>query len=84
MSDPFQTAVVTGASRGFGRAIAAALVATDTGVVGIARGERDTFVEGLQPILSPEQVAKAITELAADPSSAPEYLISGAGLRPVS
>jgi NAD(P)-dependent dehydrogenase (short-subunit alcohol dehydrogenase family) len=37
----FQTAVVTGASRGFGRAIAAALVASGTHVVGIARGERD-------------------------------------------
>ncbi|MFC5181134.1 SDR family NAD(P)-dependent oxidoreductase [Actinomadura harenae] len=35
------TAVVTGASRGFGRAIAAALVAHGATVVGIARGERD-------------------------------------------
>jgi NAD(P)-dependent dehydrogenase (short-subunit alcohol dehydrogenase family) len=41
MSDPFQTAVVTGASRGFGRAIAAALVAGGTTVVGIARDERE-------------------------------------------
>ncbi|HEV7649844.1 MAG TPA: SDR family oxidoreductase [Actinophytocola sp.] len=41
MSTTFQSAVVTGASRGFGRAIAAALVAADTGVVGIARGEQD-------------------------------------------
>ncbi|MEV6742318.1 SDR family oxidoreductase [Streptomyces sp. NPDC051104] len=41
MSDPIQTAVVTGASRGFGRAIAAALVAAGTNVVGIARGERE-------------------------------------------
>src|SRR3984957_3296563 len=39
MSEPFETAVVTGASRGFGRAIAAALVARGTSVVGIARGE---------------------------------------------
>lgn len=37
----FQTAVVTGASRGFGRAITAALVAAGTQVVGIARHERD-------------------------------------------
>lgn len=37
----FQTAVVTGASRGFGRAIAAALVAAGTHVVGVARGEGD-------------------------------------------
>ncbi|WNV86377.1 SDR family oxidoreductase [Umezawaea sp. Da 62-37] len=41
MSQPVQTAVVTGASRGFGRAIAAALVAAGTNVVGVARGERD-------------------------------------------
>lgn len=40
MSVPIQTAVVTGASRGFGRAIAAALVAAGTGVVGVARDER--------------------------------------------
>ncbi len=40
MSDSIQTAVVTGASRGFGRAIAAALVAAGTDVVGIARDER--------------------------------------------
>ncbi len=36
----FQTAVVTGASRGFGRAIAAALVTGGVRVVGIARDER--------------------------------------------
>ena len=36
----FQTAVVTGASRGFGRATAAALVAAGARVVGIARDER--------------------------------------------
>ena len=41
MSVPFQTAVVTGASRGFGRAIAAALVAEGTSIVGIARDEQE-------------------------------------------
>jgi NADP-dependent 3-hydroxy acid dehydrogenase YdfG len=41
MSDIFSTAVVTGASRGFGRAIAAALVDAGADVVGIARGEAD-------------------------------------------
>jgi NAD(P)-dependent dehydrogenase (short-subunit alcohol dehydrogenase family) len=45
--------------------------------------DRDTFVEGLQPILTSDQVAKAVVELAADPGSAPEYLVGGAGLRPI-
>jgi NAD(P)-dependent dehydrogenase (short-subunit alcohol dehydrogenase family) len=56
------------------------------GVAGYAARQgvdRDTFVEGLQPILTAEQVAKAVVELAADPGSAPEYLVSGSGLRPV-
>lgn len=39
MSDPIQTAVVTGAGRGFGRAVSAALVAAGVHVVGIARDE---------------------------------------------
>ncbi|HET6501734.1 MAG TPA: SDR family oxidoreductase [Amycolatopsis sp.] len=46
--------------------------------------DRDTFVEGLQPILTPDQVAKAVVELAGDPAGAPEYQVSGAGLRPIS
>ena len=57
------------------------------GVAGYAARQgvdRDTFVEGLQPILTPDQVAKAVMELAADPASAPEYQLSGAGLRPIS
>ncbi|WP_188187788.1 SDR family oxidoreductase [Nonomuraea sp. SYSU D8015] len=45
--------------------------------------DRDTFVEGLRPILTPDQVAKAVVEIAGDPGSAPEYLVGGAGLRPV-
>jgi NAD(P)-dependent dehydrogenase (short-subunit alcohol dehydrogenase family) len=43
----------------------------------------DTFVEGLQPILTSDQVAKAVVDVAGDPASAPEYVVSGAGLRPV-
>jgi NAD(P)-dependent dehydrogenase (short-subunit alcohol dehydrogenase family) len=64
--------------------------ATGLGSVGVAgyaarQGvDRDTFVEGLQPILTPDQVAKAVVELTGDPGSAPEYLVSGAGLRPIS
>ena len=45
--------------------------------------ERDTFGEGLQPILTPDQVAKAVVELAGVSASAPEYLVSGAGLCPI-
>jgi NAD(P)-dependent dehydrogenase (short-subunit alcohol dehydrogenase family) len=44
----------------------------------------DVFIGGLQPVLTPDQVAKAIVDLAGDRGSAPEYQISGAGLRPVS
>src|SRR3981189_1315524 len=56
MSVSFQTAVVTGASRGFGRGIAAALVAAGTNHAGIARGEQDLRVvhdelgEGFTPV----------------------------------
>ncbi|MBT2445136.1 SDR family oxidoreductase [Streptomyces sp. ISL-36] len=55
MSAHFPTAVVTGAGRGFGRAIAAALVATGTRVIGIARDEQglraahDELGEGFIP-----------------------------------
>jgi NAD(P)-dependent dehydrogenase (short-subunit alcohol dehydrogenase family) len=61
--------------------------ATGLGSVGVAgyaarQGvDRDTFVENLQPILTPDMVAKAVLELAADADSAPEYQVSGAGLR---
>lgn len=42
-----------------------------------------TFAENLQPILTPEQVAKAVLEIAGDPESGPEYQVSGAGLAPM-
>jgi NAD(P)-dependent dehydrogenase (short-subunit alcohol dehydrogenase family) len=42
--------------------------------------ERDAFVAGMQPVLTPEQVAKAVVQLAGDPDSAAEYQIGGAGL----
>jgi NAD(P)-dependent dehydrogenase (short-subunit alcohol dehydrogenase family) len=45
--------------------------------------DRDTFVAGLAPVLTPEQVAEAVVKLAADAGSGPEYLVNGAGLRPV-
>jgi NAD(P)-dependent dehydrogenase (short-subunit alcohol dehydrogenase family) len=56
------------------------------GVTGYAARQgidRDAFVERLQPVLTPDQVAKAVLTLAGDPDSAPEYQVSGAGLRPV-
>ena len=45
--------------------------------------DRDVFVEGLQPVLTPDQVAKAVVTLAADRDSAAEYQVSGAGMRPI-
>jgi NAD(P)-dependent dehydrogenase (short-subunit alcohol dehydrogenase family) len=59
MSEFEQTAVVTGASRGFGRAIAAALTARGTRVVGIARGEGELKAVG-------EELGERFTPLAAD------------------
>jgi NAD(P)-dependent dehydrogenase (short-subunit alcohol dehydrogenase family) len=56
------------------------------GVAGYAARQgvdKDTFVDGLQPILTPDQVAKAVLDVAGDPGSAAEYVVSGAGLRPV-
>jgi len=57
-----------------------------TGVDGYAARQgidRDTFVERLQPILTPDAVAKAVLTLAADPDSAPEYQVNGAGMKPI-
>ena len=54
------------------------------GVAGYAARQgvdQDTFVDNLQPVLTPDQVAKAVMEIAADPDSAAEYQVNGAGLR---
>jgi NAD(P)-dependent dehydrogenase (short-subunit alcohol dehydrogenase family) len=59
MSVSFPTAVVTGASRGFGRAIAAALVAAGGSVVGIARGEQDLLAVR-------DELGERFTPIAAD------------------
>jgi NAD(P)-dependent dehydrogenase (short-subunit alcohol dehydrogenase family) len=56
----------------------------EAGVAGYAARQgvdRETFVDGLQPVLTAEQVAKAVLELTADPAPAAEYQVSGAGLR---
>jgi NAD(P)-dependent dehydrogenase (short-subunit alcohol dehydrogenase family) len=63
--------------------------ATGVGSAGVAgyaarQGvDRDAFVDGMRPILTPGQVAEAVMEVAADPASAPEYLVGAAGPRPV-
>ena len=41
---------------------------------------RDAFVDGLQPVLTAEQVAKAVVHVAGDPDAAAEYRLDGAGL----
>ncbi|MGF1429054.1 SDR family oxidoreductase [Kitasatospora sp. LaBMicrA B282] len=56
------------------------------GVTGYAARQgvdRDAFVAGLQPVLTPEQVAEAVLSIARDPGSGPEYLVGGDGLRPI-
>jgi NAD(P)-dependent dehydrogenase (short-subunit alcohol dehydrogenase family) len=64
--------------------------ATGLGSVGVAgyaarQGvDPDTFVNGMKPILTPVQVARAVVGVAGDPDSAPEYVVSGAGWRPIS
>jgi len=86
MSDSFQTAVVTGASRGFGRAIAAALVAAGTTVVGIARDEQE-----LRAVR--DELGKRFTPIAADATDEtlarnvirehrPSLLVLNAGVTP--
>jgi NADP-dependent 3-hydroxy acid dehydrogenase YdfG len=85
MSDPFQTAVVTGASRGFGRAIAAALVAAGTSVVGIARDEqelravRDELGEGFTPVADATDEALAQDVIR---EHRPSLLVLNAGVTP--
>ena len=56
---PSRTAVVTGASRGFGRAVAVALAATGVHVVGVARD--GSALEDVQ-----REIGSSFTPLAAD------------------
>ena len=61
--------------------------ATDLGAAGIAGyAAREgvspgTYAERFQPVLAPAQVAQAVLDLARDPASAPEYLLTGSGNR---
>lgn len=86
MSDSIQTAVVTGAGRGFGRAIAAALVAAGARVVGIARDEqelrlvRDDLGEGFTPLAADatgEELAENVIR-----EHRPGLLVLNAGVAP--
>ena len=58
----------------------------DAGVTGYAARQgvpREAFIENLEPVLTPEQVAKAVVEIASDPDSAAEYQVSGTGTAPL-
>lgn len=86
MTDHFPTAVVTGASRGFGRAIATALVAAGTHVVGIARDEpslravRDDLGAGFTPVTgdaTDDALAQAVIR-----EHRPTLLVLNAGVAP--
>ncbi|WP_405705608.1 SDR family oxidoreductase [Streptomyces sp. NBC_00069] len=58
----------------------------DTGVTGYAARvgvDREAFIAGRQPILTLEQVGKAVVELAGNPDTSPEYRLGGAGLIPI-
>jgi NAD(P)-dependent dehydrogenase (short-subunit alcohol dehydrogenase family) len=53
------------------------------GVTGYAARQgvaRETFVENMAPVLTPDQVAKAVLEIASTPDGAPEYQVNGTGL----
>lgn len=86
MSTPHQTAVVTGASRGFGRAIAAALVAEGTHVIGIARNEQELRAvhEALGPRFTPVVGDATDETLAQDVirEHRPSLLVLNAGAAP--
>ncbi|MEY9873660.1 NAD(P)-dependent dehydrogenase (short-subunit alcohol dehydrogenase family) [Streptacidiphilus sp. MAP12-33] len=45
--------------------------------------DREAYLAGMQPLLTPELVAKAVLQVAADPDSAAEYVVTGAGLKPL-
>ena len=88
-----RTAVVTGASRGVGAAIADALAAEGVRVVMLARNEaklkeRSRSLEGSISIAcdvsKPESVEKAAKRIASDLKGAPDILVNNAGIFGVS
>lgn len=62
---------------------------TGVGAVGVAayaaqQGvDPETFVARLQPVLTPDIVAKTVVELAADPAPAASYVLTGTGANPL-
>ena len=84
-----RTAVVTGASRGIGAAIAAALGANGVRVVMIARNEatlnqRASEIKGSLPVVAdvtdPRSVEKATSRIASELKGAPDILVNNAGI----
>lgn len=86
-------AVVTGASRGIGRAIATAFVGAGMRTFLLARGEEDLAIVSSElgmlsvPIVcdvgSAESVAEATRTIAAETNGAPSILVNNAGLFPL-
>jgi NADP-dependent 3-hydroxy acid dehydrogenase YdfG len=88
-----RTAVVTGASRGIGAGIAAALAAEGVRVAMLARNEaklqeRSRFLKGSIPVAcdvtNPESVEKAAKRIASELKGAPDILVNNAGIFGVS
>ena len=88
-----RTAVVTGASRGIGAGIAAALAAEGVQVVMLARNEAklkevSASLKGSIPIVcdvtNPESVEKAATRILSELKRAPHILVNNAGIFGVS
>jgi len=88
-----RTAVVTGASRGIGAGIAAALAAEGARVVLLARNEanlkeRSASIKGSIPIAcdvtKPDSVEKAAKRIASELKGAPDILVNNAGIFGVS
>jgi NADP-dependent 3-hydroxy acid dehydrogenase YdfG len=88
-----RTAVVTGASRGIGAGIAAALAAEGVQVVMLARNEaklkeRSASLKGSIPIVCdvtrPESVEKAAKRITSELKRAPDILVNNAGIFGVS
>ena len=86
MSDSLHTAVVTGAGRGFGRAIAAAIVAAGTPVVGVARDPQALMAvrDELGDSFTPVAADATSDELARDliRKHRPTLLVLNAGATP--